>query len=221
MTQLGSVLIVGASRGIGLELARQYAAAGWKTHVTIRQPVSKDTFLPGTSVHICDVTYAAQIVNLATAFEASNTSIDILIHNAGIKHAESRAEIVAVNVDAPFNVAAALMPAVLRSSQRKIMLLSSQLGSRKRFGSGRTPSDDYGYSKCLLNDRYRDEESGWRYKGVASTIVHPGWVRTDMGGSSAPTSVEESVRGLRGVVDQLDLTNSGRFLTFEGRVHPW
>mmetsp|Transcript_34485 Transcript_34485/g.80789 ORF Transcript_34485/g.80789 Transcript_34485/m.80789 type:complete len:220 (-) Transcript_34485:255-914(-) len=217
---VGSVLIVGASRGIGLELARQYAAAGWTTHATVRQPAPSGTFHEGTTVHALDVTNGAQIAALAAAFEAGE--IDVLIHNAGIKGDRlPRAEVVAVNVDAPFAVIDALRPAVRRSSMRKIMLVSSQLGSRERFGGGRMPADNYGYSKCLLNDRYRAAESGWRAEGLASAIVHPGWVRTDMGGASAPTSVEASARGLRAVVADLMLTNSGRFLTFEGRVHPW
>jgi len=217
-SSFGTVLVIGASRGIGLELVKQYAAAGWNTHATVRS-MAPGNFPPTVVVHTLDVTSAEQTAAIADAL--SNTPIDLVIHNAGIRRAGTRAEIEAVNVNGPMNSIAALLPVVMASSQKKLCLISSQLGSRERFGGGQVPSDDYGWSKCMLNDRFRAAEGGWRSRGIASTILHPGWVRTDMGGTSAPTTVEESAAGIKRVCDDLNLENSGRFLTFEGIVHPW
>ena len=85
-----------------------------------------------------------------------------------------------VNAESPFNFIDALFPSVLLSSQKKMVILSSQLGSREKFGGGKTPTDVYGRSKCLLNDRFRIEEVEWRKSGISAIVIHPGWVQTDM-----------------------------------------
>ena len=82
--------------------------------------------------------------------------------------------------------------------------------------------EPYGRSKCLLNDRYRVEEPAWRAEiGVAAVAIHPGWVETDMGGSSAPVNIKDSVDGMFEVFSALSAQSSGQFLTYEGKVHPW
>ena len=146
-------------------------------------------------------------------------AVDVLIHNAGVYGTWMRAAAVnRINAEAPINVAEALMDAVLRSAQKKIALISSQVGARR--GSRRSLGT-YGDSKAALNDRFRAVEQNWRAAGCLAVVIHPGWVRTDMGGSAASLSVEESARGIRRVMADLDESRHGRFWTWDGREHPW
>lgn len=215
-----SVLIVGASRGIGLGFARAYAADGWEVHATTRTPdapgelgeIDGDIALYGL-----DVGNAGQIAALAHVFD--ERGLDVLIHNAGVYGTGmSRDEVMHINAEAPFHVVEALMPAVARGDQKKIAILTSQMGARH---GGRTPTALYGASKCALNDRFREIEPGWRAKGLTSIVFHPGWVKTDMGGSGASISVRESVSGMREVIEGLTQDDSGSFLTWRGEIHPW
>jgi NAD(P)-dependent dehydrogenase (short-subunit alcohol dehydrogenase family) len=215
-----SVLIVGASRGIGLGFACAYAADGWEVHATTRNIAKPGKLgeVPGdVTLYELDVVNGAQIDAIAQAF--SNRGLDVLIHNAGIRGDDMRrAEVMRVNAEAPFEVVGALLPAVERGGMKKIAILTSQLGARH---GGRPPSGIYGASKCALNDRFREIEPEWRAKGVAAVVFHPGWVKTDMGGSSAPISVRDSVAGMRREIEQLNPEKSGSFLTWKGVVHPW
>lgn len=215
-----TVMIVGASRGIGLELARQYADAGWRVHATTRTPTQPGELgrLTGDlTLHGLDVGHQDQIAALANAM--AQESIDVLIHNAGVSdRTTDRDEVMRINADAPIQVAKALLDAVQRSVEKKIVLMTSQLGAR--YGSTRRLGT-YGESKALLNDAFRELAPGWGENGLLAIVMHPGWVRTDMGGKSAPVSVEDSVTGMRQVIANLTPEQHGRFWTWEGREHDW
>ena len=214
-----SVLIIGASRGIGLGFVRDYAADGWEVHATTRDIGDPGDLadIPGSvSLYQLEVRNRDQIAALAGAFEGRG--IDLLIHNAGVLRGVSRDEMMAINADAPFDVVSALLPAVERGDGKKIAILTSQMGARN---GGRTPSADYGASKCALNDRFRETEPEWRAMGITAVVFHPGWVATDMGGRGAPVSVDESVSGMRRTIAGLSPSDSGKFLTWKGTEHPW
>ncbi|MCP5151762.1 MAG: SDR family NAD(P)-dependent oxidoreductase [Ectothiorhodospiraceae bacterium] len=214
-----TVAIIGASRGIGLELARQYAADGWRVHATTRRPESPGALgeVPGDVVlHGLDVRDEAAVGALARAL--GDDALDVLVHNAGIKDGgHSRAEVMRVNAEAPIAVTEALMDAVARAGGR-IVLVSSQLGARR---GSRKSLGDYGDSKAALNDAVRERAPRWAERGVTAIVIHPGWVRTDMGGSAAPVSVDESAHGIRSVISRLTPADNGRFLTWRGDEHPW
>jgi NAD(P)-dependent dehydrogenase (short-subunit alcohol dehydrogenase family) len=129
-----------------------------------------------------------------------------------------RAEVMAINADAPIKLAQALLPAVSRSTEKKIVLMTSQLGAR--YGRRRSLGL-YGDSKAALNDAFRELAPAWGRQGVIAIVMHPGWVRTDMGGASAPLSAAESVTGMRQVIAHLTVAAHGRFWTWNGREHPW
>ena len=212
--------IIGASRGIGLGLVSQYAADGWRVHATTRTPER-----PGAlgrirgDVHIYELEVTDRAQQRALAAALAGEAIDVLIHNAGVYGTWMRAATVnRINAEAPIEVVEALIDAVLRSNQRKIGLISSQVGARR--GSTRSLGK-YGNSKAVLNDRFRARERDWRAAGCLAVVIHPGWVRTDMGGSAASLSVEESARGIRRVMANLDDSGHGRFWTWDGREHPW
>ena len=212
--------IIGASRGIGLGLVSRYATDGWRVHATTRTPQRPGALGDiGGDVHVhnLEVTDRTQQRALATAL--AGEAIDVLIHNAGVYGTWMRASTVnRINAEAPVEVVETLMGAVLRSEQKKIALISSQVGARR--GSTRSLGK-YGNSKAALNDRFRARERDWRAAGCLAVVIHPGWVRTDMGGSSAAISVEESARGIRQVMADLDESRHGRFWTWDGREHPW
>jgi NAD(P)-dependent dehydrogenase (short-subunit alcohol dehydrogenase family) len=215
-----TAMIVGASRGIGLELARQYAERGWRVHATTRTPAHPGALgqIAGDVVlHELDVRNVRQIADLSAALR--DEGIDVLIHNAGVR-AEGlpQQDVMQINSEAPLIVTAAMLPALDRSNQKKVVLMTSQLGAR---GGSSRRLDTYGESKAALNDAFRERAPGWAQKGLVAIVMHPGWVRTDMGGSNAPLDVGESAAGIIGVVDHLTPAEHGRFWTWDGREHPW
>ncbi len=212
-------LIIGASRGIGLELVTQYAADGWAVHATTRsvhQPGPLGEVAGAVTLHQMDVRSDADLAALQLALD--RTPVDLLIHSAGVYRNTPREVIMAVNAEAPIRVAEALLDNVAASSQRKIALITSQLGARR----GRTGSlGDYGDSKAALNDAFRLRAPGWAKRGIRAIVIHPGWVSTDMGGSSAPVSVSESAAGIRRLMGGLTTRMHGGFWTWDGREHEW
>jgi NAD(P)-dependent dehydrogenase (short-subunit alcohol dehydrogenase family) len=215
-----TIAIIGTSRGVGLELLRAYAGAGWTVHATVR-----DAGAPGLAgsvdgdvhLHSLEVTDSTQLEELAAALD--QTPLDILIHNAGVIGKGMAVEQVrAINTDAPIRVAERLLANVAASEQKKLALMTSQMGSRQ----GRTGSlGVYGESKAALNDAFRERTDSWGEHGVISVVIHPGWVRTDMGGPRASVSPRESADGIMTVMENLGPEQSGQFLTWEGRQQPW
>ena len=158
--------IIGANRGIGLGLASQYAAAGWRVHATTRTPENPGALgeIRGdVHIHELEVTDRAQQRALGAAL--TGEAIDMLIHNAGVYGTSMRADAVnRINAEAPIEVAEALMDAVVRSGQKKIALISSQVGARR--GSRRSLGK-YGNSKAALNDRFRARGEGLAGGGLS------------------------------------------------------
>ena len=212
-----TVLVVGASRGIGLELARQYAADGWRVHATTRTP-----HRPGelgelsVELHGLDVQNADE--RSALAADLAPAGVEVVIHNAGVGQGTPRSEMMAVNAEGPILTVEALFDAGAIDEDGRVVLVTSQLGARR----GRKGSlGDYGDSKAALNDEFRRRAPAWGRRGVVAVVVHPGWVRTDMGGRAAPLSVQESAAGIRNLIESLTGEHHGRFWTWDGREHPW
>ncbi len=212
--------VIGASRGIGLGLVERYAAEGWRVHATTRTPENPGALggVPG-DVHLHGLEVTDRAHQRAFRDALGDEAIDVLIHNAGVYgNWMSAAAVRCVNTEAPIEMAELLLDAVVRSGQRKIALMTStmgaRLGSRRRLGK-------YGESKAALNDRFRVLEGSWRRRGCLAAVIHPGWVRTDMGGRNAAISVEESALGIYRVMEELDDSRHGRFWNWDGREHPW
>ena len=127
------------------------------------------------------------------------------------------AEVLPINAEAPLRTAEALLPSMCREPPGRIVLMTSQMGSRGRGGRLGT----YGESKARLNDRFQALAPTWGEHGIIAVVMHPGWVRTDMGGTSAPLSVEQSVTPMRRTIAALTAADHGRFITWDGRTHPW
>ena len=206
------VLVIGASRGIGLGLVQRHLDDGWEVHATTRDgtpPTGIDV-----ATHRLDVTDAT---HLEAMIGALDQPFDRIIHNAGIMGG-SRAEIMSVNAEAPIRVVQSLLDAALLVEGGAVAIMTSQMGARR----GRTGSlGDYGDSKAVLNDEFRARADSWRDAGAIAVVIHPGWVRTDMGGSNASISVAESAAGITRLLDGLTSSQHGQFLTWDGRQHPW
>ena len=215
-----TVAVIGASRGIGLGLVERYAEEGWRVHATTRTPHDPGWLGEVTGevrIHGLEVTDRAQREDFRDAL--GDEAIDVLIHNAGVYgDGMTAAEVNRVNAEAPIETAELLMDAVARSGQRKIALITSTMGARRgsRRGLGK-----YGDSKAALNDRFRALAGSWRERGCLAVVIHPGWVRTDMGGRNAAISVADSARGIYDVMSGLDESRHGRFWNWDGREHPW
>jgi NAD(P)-dependent dehydrogenase (short-subunit alcohol dehydrogenase family) len=210
-----TALITGAGRGLGLELARQYAADGWRVIGTERGAKAK---------YRLDVTDRKQVAALAKALKGE--PIDLLFCNAGITGKKGMApgnfdydsweEVLRVNVLGAAAVAEAFMDQVAKSERRIIAMMSSRLGSITESSGMTLP---YSTSKAALNMLVKGLAATQR--GVIVVALSPGWVRTDMGGESAPLSPEASVTGLRRVIAGLKPDDSGKFLSHEGKPIPW
>lgn len=208
------VLIVGASRGIGLGLVDVHLDAGWKVDATTRDGSSPVQHHPDLTAHRLDVRDRAQLDTLISGLDQP---VDRIIHNAGILRAP-RSDLMEVNAAAPIRVVEALLAAGRLSEDGIVAIMTSQMGARR----GRAGSlGDYGDSKAALNDEFRRRAPEWREAGAVAVVIHPGWVRTDMGGRGASIGVSESVEGIIGVLDGLTSADHGKFLTWDGRIHPW
>ena len=215
-----TILITGASRGIGKALLDSYAAAGATVIGTHRQPDEG-------AMRELDVTDPASQARLATSL--GDTAIDLLICNAGIYPdkgqalddgypAEMWAQGFATNVTGVFLTIRHLLPHLRRADQAKIAIISSQMASHTHAPGG---SYIYRASKAAVLNLGRNLATDLAPEGISVGIYHPGWVRTDMGGSAAEISTDESVRGLMDRFAALGPDTTGCFETWDGQPHPY
>lgn len=238
-----TVLVTGASRGLGLEFTRQYAAEGWQVFACARDP-SRAAMLQEAAaempdriaLHALDVADHASADRLAARL--SDAAIDVLINCAGAMGNGDFASqglafgrfgstdyadwerVLRINVLGPMKMAEAFVDQVARSSQRKIVTLTSILGSI----ASNTRGSLYGYrsSKAAVNAVMKSMAIDLAAShGIAATAIHPGWVRTDMGGPRADIDAPTSVAGMRRVIDALSVGTAGRYWVYDGSTLPW
>lgn len=224
---MSTVLISGANRGLGLEFARQFAAAGSTVLAGCRDPrqASSLTVIPGIEVCELDVGSSASVTALAAALRGR--AIDILINNAGrlvaghSEHNDPQAvmEMLRVNTLGPLMLSEALIENLAASARRLIVTVSSDLGSL----SGNASGGNLGYrvSKAAVNMVMRTLAIELKPRNISCVLLTPGWVRTDMGGSNAPLSATQSVTGMYRVIERLGLRDSGRWLDHSGQECSW
>ncbi len=230
---MGTVLITGANRGIGLEFARQLAARGDTVIATCRSPesaVDLNRVVEGhsnLSLEALDLQSDESIAALAKRLSSADTRLDCLISNAAILESEeygswsrnSFSDTFNTNVTGAALLAQQLDPVL--SSDAKIAQISSGLGSLELGGQGMSDGDSYSMSKAALNMLTVKLASAYSGSGRCVVSMSPGWVRTDMGGPHASLSTTESVERMLGTIDALTGTDSGRFIDNQGSTLPW
>ena len=223
------VLVTGASRGIGLGLVQSFARDGWHVHACCRRPEKARTLhdIDGEiRVHRLDVTDGLAVAGIGR--KLADEAIDVLINNAGVygprtgfgeTDYDDWRDVLEVNTLAPLRLVERLIEPLARSGRGLVVNVSSVMGSIGENTSG--GSYIYRSSKAALNMVTKGLAVDLASRGITVVSVHPGWVRTDMGGAQAAVSVEASVDGLRKVIDGLAPGDSGGFFGYDGRPIAW
>jgi NAD(P)-dependent dehydrogenase (short-subunit alcohol dehydrogenase family) len=238
-----TVLVTGANRGLGLEFVRQYSALGWRVIACARRPQAAAELAAlaqgsGGRVAVQQLDVADHASVDAAARRLAGQPIDVLLNCAGTMGRGSTAgtgfptsrfgaidytdweEIFRVNVEGPMRVTEAFAAHVARSTGKKVVALSSVVGSIASNTSGGLYA--YRASKAALNAFMKSLAIDLgRTHGLVVAVLHPGWVRTDMGGPGADIDAPVSIAGLIGVIDGLDASKAGRFWRYDGSELPW
>jgi len=221
-------VITGASRGIGRELVRQLLARGDEVDACVRDPEAlRELRAEKLRVHRVDVTDAATVAALAR--ELGSTAVDLVINNAGVYGGAEQTirgvdfadalRTFEANALGALRVSLAVLPHLRRGTGKKLVHVTSGMGSIADNTSGGFYS--YRMSKAALNMMSRTLAIDLRADKIISFVINPGWVKTDMGGPSAPTEVADSVRGILRAIDGATLDDSGEFLNWRGGRYPW
>ncbi len=224
-----TLLITGANRGIGLALVQSFARDGWKIHACCRNlEKAKDLKAVSGDItrHKLDVTDNLKVESLAR--ELADEPIDVLVNNAGVYNTregfgtteyEAWADMLAVNTLSPLRVVEHFADLVAASDRKVIANMSSRLGSISAAEKG--GSYPYRTSKCALNMVTKLLSIDLADRGITTIAMHPGWVQTDMGGDAADITVDQSVRGLRALLDRIGQDDNGGFFNYDGTALPW
>lgn len=230
------IVVTGASRGIGLEYARQWSRAGRRVFGLARDPEGSDGLMalagerPDLVVPVvCDVTDPDSVAEAADRVAKDVDGVEIVVNNAGVMG--KKQDIGALDLDdvrrvfetntiGPIRVTRAFLPLLRAGGEpRRLVHMTSLMGSIDDNRSG----DSYAYriSKCGLNMASRSMAVDLRGEGIASVVLHPGWVQTDMGGSGARTATDEAVSDLIGTIEGLTMADTGNFYDRTGDPLPW
>jgi NAD(P)-dependent dehydrogenase (short-subunit alcohol dehydrogenase family) len=229
-----NMLVTGANRGLGLEFARQYAADGWKVYAACRDPDAARELVQlaaesGGAIRVLalEVTDAASV--RAAAQSLAGDPIDLLVNNAGVGSPKKQrlgsldyaawAQVLDVNTLGPMRVVEAFLDNIANGSDRQIVTLTSAMGSIADNASG--GSYAYRSSKAAVNIVMKSLSIDLAPRGISCVVVHPGWVRTAMGGPDGKLTTAESVTALRRLIAGLKPQDTGRFFNYDGKPYPW
>jgi short-subunit dehydrogenase len=228
-----TVLISGANRGIGLEFVKQYASKQWRVIACCREPATATELHKlqaqhaTISIHQLDVTEQTQINALAQ--ELKDIPIDLLINNAGSAgehgvvlgnlHYDNMQTLFKINAFAPLKIAEAFINSIAQSRLKQIVLISSRMGSIADNTSGHSYA--YRATKTAANMLMKSLAVDVAAQGIKVLMLHPGWVKTRMGGNDALLTVEESVKGMINVICTIGMHKTGVFYSYNGEEIPW
>lgn len=228
---MSTILVTGANKGVGLEITRLLANRGDKVIACCRQPAKAKALseIEG-DVDIREVAVGEDesVKQLSSALK--DLSVNVLINNAGTMGPEAKkqtalemdfqgwADAFNINSMGPVRMMQALLPNLGLAENPKVMTVSSQMGA---LSLDMTAAHAYCASKAAVNKFMRLASIDLKPQGIAIGLVHPGWVRTDMGGANAHLSPEESALGCVAVTDALNIENTGGFWKWNGETHDW
>ena len=236
---MSTVLITGANRGLGLGFAGAYADMGWQVIACCRKPSDELLALAQrySTLRIEALDVADHAAIDALAMRLKGEAIDVLLNNAGtygrlgfaeggIEHQafgntdyDNWEQVLRVNVFGPMKMAEAFVEHVERSAQKKIVTLSSMMGSMGLNTSGGMYA--YRTSKAAVNMMMHSMGIDLAKRGIIAVALHPGWARTDMGGPGAEIDPTESVEGMMAVIEKLNADHLGQLTAYDGSVLPY
>lgn len=233
------ILVTGASRGLGLEFTKQYLERGDFVIATCRQPEKAEElerlqkeFGKNLEIERLDVTSEKSKEMLYQKLLDKSIEINLLINNAGIisgnekegssfgeLYKEDFSKVFQVNSVSPILISEKFLPLLKNGSEPKIVNISSMSGSI----SNRTRSGGYAYSssKAALNMMTKTLSNELKEMEITVVVIHPGWVKTDMGGENAPLELESSITSIIKVIDSLSIADTGKFLDWQRNEVQW
>lgn len=234
------VIVTGAGRGLGLEIARLLSARGDLVAGTVRDPSGADELaaLPGVSVERLDLADTAAVPDAVAGIADRLGGVDLVINNAAVNAMSvdgGRATlsvrtmepgpmlaIYDVDVVAPLMVVRGALPALVASPRGRVVNITSWLGSIGGYATDSAVNYGYRSAKAALNMATRALAAELEPDGVAAVVVNPGWMRTAMGGGDkADLAPEQSAAGIIAIADGLDMAGTGRFLDWDGQERPY
>ena len=223
-----NILITGANRGIGLKFA-EILSANNNIYATARDITKADDLekLDNTELLELDLLDKDSIKSFCS--ELKDIPLDIIINNAGIFQDEQMEETILdpelwldeimINAIGPVVLSQKLKENIMSGNDKKIIFISSQMGSIDDNYSGGYYF--YRTSKSALNSAAKSLSIDWKADGISVLMLHPGWVRTDMGGSNAKLDIDTSVSKMLDVINSLDMGKTGTFINYEGKKLEW
>ncbi|MBE9568832.1 MAG: SDR family oxidoreductase [Proteobacteria bacterium] len=229
-----NILITGANRGIGLEMVKYSMERGWRVFACCRNPHNADSLFNiaklsngQISVHIADMMELGTLQ--ALSYELRNDPVDMLINNAGIYGSDKNTfgsvdvdswlQAFQINSIAPLKMVEAFSEQLQMSKRKLVVCISSKMGSMADNGYGN--SYIYRSSKAALNAVVKSLSIDLKEQGIISVAIHPGWVKTEMGGPGAEITTRECVLQIFSNLTPLTIKDSGRFIDIDGSDIPW
>lgn len=232
------ILITGANRGLGLELVRQYAQQqNTRVFAACRHPEDAEelnqlaaAYPEQVIILTLDVTSDEAIYDAASVLHAHINGLDILINNAaanpprhtqtlGALETKQALAVIHTNAVAPLMIVQSMLDLLKAGTQPRIINISTQQGSMSWKTSG--GSYNYAMSKAALNMVTRCLAGDLKEHGITTICVHPGWVRTEMGGPNAPLTTQDSAVSVIALINKLTTDDNGKFFKWNGEIHPW
>lgn len=230
------VLVTGAGRGLGLEFVRQYAESGARVFALARDPLRSQELMKLAARHpnaltpvACDVSDDDSVKGARQEVGVATDALDLIINNAAIYGREDEAldsldweqmrRVFEVNTLGPLRVSRAFLPLLRKGKRPRLVSISSLMGS---VGDNRLGGHwSYRISKSALHMANRNLALELEKEKIPCVLFSPGWVRTDMGGPSAPLSPEESVAAMVKTIKSLTMAHSGNLYNRDGTPGPW
>ena len=223
-----NILITGANRGIGLKFA-EVLSANNNIYATARDITNADDLKKFDNTELLELDLLNKDSIKSFCSELKDIPLDMIINNAGIFQDEQMEETILdpelwldeimINAIGPVVLSQKLKENIMSGNDKKIIFISSQMGSIDDNYSGGYYF--YRTSKSALNSAAKSLSIDWKADGISVLMLHPGWVRTDMGGSNAKLDIDTSVRKMLDVINSLDMSKTGAFLNYEGKKLEW
>ena len=223
-----NILITGANRGIGLKFA-EILSANNNIYATARDITNADDLKKFDNTELLELDLLNKDSIKSFCSELKDIPLDMIINNAGIFQDEQMEETILdpelwldeimINAIGPVVLSQKLKENIMSGNDKKIIFISSQMGSIDDNYSGGYYF--YRTSKSALNSAAKSLSIDWKADGISVLMLHPGWVRTDMGGSNAKLDIDTSVRKMLDVINSLDIGKTGTFLNYEGKKLEW